>query len=59
MNLDAATRGALILDVNPATPLKKPGCRAAINRENRRAGSTLGGDVIIAVDGTRLTTLKT
>jgi len=52
MNLDAATRGALIIDVNPATPAEKAGLQGSdktvkIDGQDRR----LGGDVIIAVDG--------
>jgi serine protease Do len=52
MNLDAATRGALIIDVTPATPAEKAGLQGSdktvkIDGQDQR----LGGDVIIAVDG--------
>ena len=52
MDLDAAARGALIIDVTPATPAEKAGLQGSdktvqIDGRDQR----LGGDVIISVDG--------
>ncbi len=52
MNLDASTRGALIIDVTPSTPAEKAGLKGSdktvkINGQDQRAG----GDVITSIDG--------
>lgn len=52
MNLDAGTRGALVIEVNPGTPAEKAGLRGS-QKQVEINGQTVqvGGDVITAADG--------
>ncbi len=52
MNLEAGTRGALVIEVNPGTPAEKAGLRGS-QKQVEINGQTVqvGGDVIIAADG--------
>jgi S1-C subfamily serine protease len=52
MDLDANTRGALVIEVNPDTPADKAGLRGS-DRQVTIDGldARVGGDVIVAIDG--------
>ncbi len=52
MKLDASTRGALVIDVTPATPAEKAGFKGS-DRTVKIDGQDLriGGDVITSIDG--------